>query len=185
LVDRVSQDQSMTLIPFYSVKHAHRGNIRPIGDHPVNRLYHPLRNVMFNLFEMFTRIIDRMGRAARTRLHGSFILVNGDASDLAYLIKKFHSRNTPSCQIVASCRQTLRIIRNKSGICRSYFSITNINYWILLQILSSPYCSVFGSYPRSTMVEISSMNGIWRGLLAEEAEVLKLKLTSRMSMYAI
>jgi len=124
--------------------------------YPVNRLYHPLRNVMFNLFEVFTRIIDRMGRVARARLHGSFILVNGDASDLACLIKKFHSRNTPSCQIVASRRQTLRIIRSISGIRSELF----FNYKYKLLNLTANFIlpvspRIRYSCSRSTTIEIS------------------------------
>jgi len=68
--------------------------IRPIGYHPPIQsigLYHPLRNVTFNLFEMFTRIIDhetyRYNALARIFLNHP--CQQRDASDLTYLIKNF------------------------------------------------------------------------------------------------
>lgn len=70
-------------------------------------------------FELLT-----MERAATTCLHGSFgiILVNDDASDLAYLIKIFQLRYV-TAQIVASRRQTLKNVRDKRGIYSELFSL--------------------------------------------------------------
>lgn len=79
--------------------------IRPIGDHPPVQsigLYHPLRNVTFNLFEMFIRIIDHGTRRynALARIFLDHPRQRRRASDLAYLIKKFHSRDVK----LSNCR---------------------------------------------------------------------------------
>lgn len=74
-------------------------------------------------FELLT-----MGHTVTMRLHGSFgiILVNDDASDLAYLIKTFQLRYV-TAQIVASHRQISKKYRIKKEFTRGVTFFTNVN----------------------------------------------------------